>query len=180
MRPFSIFICLMILMFTSGIWGCSENRSFNQPKADAVAVLTPTEGNEAGGVVRFTNTDKGVRVMAQLAHLTPGLHGFHIHVFGDCRAADATSAGGHYNPGKEPHAGPDAEHRHVGDLGNVLADENGIANLDMVDPLIQISGPNSIVGRSVIVHADPDDLTSQPTGAAGARLACGVIGWAEH
>lgn len=180
MRPVSIVFGVTILMFTAGIWGCSENWSVNQPKADAVAVLAPTEGNEAGGVVRFTSTDKGVRVIAQLDHLAPGLHGFHIHVFGDCRAADATSAGGHYNPGEEPHAGPDAEHRHVGDLGNVLADDNGVATLDMIDPLIQIVGPNSIVGRSVIVHADPDDLTSQPTGAAGPRLACGVIGLAER
>jgi len=148
--------------------------------AKAVAVLHPTQGNTANGTVYFYQTGQGVRVVADVTGLTPGLHGFHIHQFGDCSALDGTSAGGHFNPTAEPHAGPDAAHRHAGDLGNLNADSTGSAHYDTVVSHIQISGPNSILGRGLIVHAQPDDLTSQPTGNAGARLACGAIGIAKE
>lgn len=144
--------------------------------SSAVAVLHPTEGNEAGGVVTFTRTETGVEVVAEVEGLTPGEHGFHIHEFGDCSAPDGTSAGGHFNPHGTEHGAPSGSQRHVGDFGNISAGEAGIATYDRVDSLITFSGENSIIGRGVIVHAEEDDLVSQPTGAAGARVACGVIG----
>jgi Cu-Zn family superoxide dismutase len=145
--------------------------------ARAVAELKPTEGSTVAGTVTFTAENGAVRVVAVVDGLEPGLHGFHIHEYGDCSAPDAASAGGHFNPGGTPHGAPDAplEQRHAGDLGNVEADAAGKAHYERVDQVISLAGPNSIVGKAVIVHAQGDDLTSQPTGDAGPRLACGVI-----
>ncbi len=149
-----------------------------QPDYDElVAVLHPTEGNEVNGEVRFTQTNDGVTVEGEINGLDPNsTHGFHIHEFGDCSASDGTSAGGHYNPLDQPHGGPDDEERHVGDMGNINADDNGTAEISYTDPLMAFSGETSILGRGVIVHAGEDDLESQPTGDAGDRLSCGVIG----
>ena len=146
----------------------------------AVAVMSPTEGSEARGVVTFTLTDAGISVVADLVGLEPGPHGFHIHEFGDCSASDGTSAGGHFNPEGTEHAAPGDSPRHVGDLGNITADDAGVVHHEFADTHITFTGPNSIVGRGVIVHAGEDDLTSQPTGAAGARVACGVVGIARQ
>ncbi len=142
----------------------------------AVAVLHPTEGSQVEGVVHFTKTGAGIRIEATVSGLTPGRHGFHIHMWGDCSAPDATSAGGHFNPTGQSHGAPDSPTRHVGDLGNLEAGENGLASYSRVDTVVAFSGPRSIIGRAVIVHAAEDDLASQPTGNAGGRLACGVIG----
>lgn len=147
--------------------------------ARAVAVVAPTAGSTVRGTVTFTATDGGVRITAQLEGLTPGSHGFHVHEFGDCSAADGTSAGGHFNPAGAPHAGPDAGARHTGDLGNLSADAQGTASYERVDRTVRLDGPHSVIGRGVIVHAAPDDLTTQPTGNAGGRVACGVIGMAK-
>jgi superoxide dismutase, Cu-Zn family len=141
----------------------------------AVAQLQPTQGNNVRGTVRFLDEGGKVRVIAEIAGLTPGEHGFHVHENGDCSAPDASSAGGHFNPTNQPHAARDAEARHIGDLGNLTADANGRAQLDYVDPKLTLNGPNSIVGRAVIVHAGRDDLRSQPSGDSGARVACGTI-----
>lgn len=145
----------------------------------AVCVLHPTEGNNVTGVVTFTRSGNNIKLVADLDGLTPGKHGFHIHEYGDCSKSDGTSAGGHFNPENMKHGAPGDAERHVGDLGNVVADENGHAHLEMTDDLISFSGKHSIIGRGIIVHAGEDDLTSQPTGAAGARVACGVIGIAN-
>jgi Cu-Zn family superoxide dismutase len=145
----------------------------------AIAVLHPASGSHVTGTVTFTKVDDGVRVVADVEGLTPGEHGFHVHEFGDCSAADATTAGPHFNPGKHQHAGPDAEMRHEGDLGNLTADASGKAHYDRVDKALKLSGEHSIMGRSLIVHEKADDLKTQPTGNAGARVACGVIGLAK-
>lgn len=142
----------------------------------AVAVLSPTAGNDVHGVVHFTQESDGVHVVANVEGLTPGKHGFHIHAFGDISAPDGTSTGGHFNPTHEQHGAPTAEHRHAGDLGNITADASGHGTMDYVDHTIMLNGPMSIVGHGVIVHAGEDDLHSQPTGAAGKRVAQGVIG----
>jgi Cu-Zn family superoxide dismutase len=142
----------------------------------AVAVLVATTGNTARGTVTFEVVEGGLRITAQIEGLPAGNHGFHIHEFGDCSAADGTSAGGHYNPGGAAHAGPDGSPRHVGDLGNITADTQGMASYDRTDRLVRLDGPDSVLGRAVIVHAGADDFATQPTGNAGARLACGVIG----
>lgn len=147
----------------------------------AVAVLHPTTGNQARGTVMFTRVGDGVKVVADITGLSPGEHGFHIHELGDCTAFDGKSAGGHFNPDGSPHGAPTApaKNRHVGDLGNITAHSYGKAHLELVDSLLAFDGVHSVIGRGVIVHADKDDLTSQPTGAAGSRVACGVIGIAK-
>lgn len=149
------------------------------PVTRAVAVIRPLKDSKVQGTVTFTQAGEGVRISASLTGLTPGLHGFHVHELGDCSAADGMSAGGHFNPKGEPHGGPKAEHRHAGDMGNVEAGADGSAVLEYVDPTLALSGPHSVLGRGVIVHAKADDLKTQPTGDAGGRLACGVIGAAK-
>lgn len=148
-----------------------------QQQRTAVADLEPTEGNEVRGTVTFTEEDGGVRVVAAITGLTPGEHGFHVHENGDCSAPDASSAGGHFAPQNNPHGAPDDPEgeRHVGDLGNIEADDEGGADYERVDDIIDLDGPNSVVGRAVVVHADADDLESDPSGNSGDRLACGVI-----
>ncbi len=145
----------------------------------AVCVLHPTEGNEVNGTVYFAKTDSGVQVTVTIEGLTPGKHGFHIHEFGDCSAVDGTSAGSHFNPEGHEHGAPMGEMRHAGDMGNVEANEEGIAQMEYFDKNMKLNGANSIIGHSIIVHASEDDLKSQPTGNAGARVACGVIGIAK-
>lgn len=142
----------------------------------AVAVLAPTAGSQVKGVVHFTQTAVGIRIEATVAGLPPGRHGFHVHEWGDCSASDATSAGGHFNPTNQPHGGPDNTARHVGDLGNLEAGSDSTATYSRVDTVVAFTGARSIIGHAVIVHAAADDLTSQPTGNAGGRLACGVVG----
>jgi len=147
----------------------------------AVATLQPTEGSDVHGTVTFTLVEGGVHVTAEVSGLTEGDHGFHIHEYGDCSAADGTSAGGHFNPDGTPHGAPmnPPSARHVGDLGNIHAGPDGKATYDRVDTELAFTGPHSILGRGLIVHEGADDLTTQPTGNAGARVACGVIGLAK-
>ena len=146
----------------------------------AVAVMHATAGNKAHGTVRFTQSGDSVKVVADLEGLNPGQkHAMHIHQFGDCSAPDATSAGGHYNPEGHPHALPETDMRHAGDLGNVQADADGKAHYEITISNVSVAGTkNPIIGRGVIVHAKPDD-GGQPVGNAGARVACGVIGIAN-
>ncbi len=146
----------------------------------AVCVLTPTKGNTVTGKVTFTEQAGGVLIEVAIAGLAPSSkHGFHIHEFGDLSAEDGASLGGHFNPAGHPHAAPDAEKRHSGDLGNLEADAQGNATIKRVDKTIQLNGEHCIVGRGIVVHAAPDDLTTQPTGNAGARIAVGAIGVAK-
>lgn len=145
---------------------------------EAVAVLRPTEGNDVHGIVRFVQEGDRVRVEARITGLPPNSrHGFHIHEFGDATSPDGKSAGGHYNPEGHDHAGPAISRRHAGDLGNVEADAEGTAVLTLTLDNVSISGHrNPILGRGVILHAGEDDLATQPTGGAGARIGIGVIG----
>lgn len=156
------------------IAGCGSGET-KAPSAEAT--LAPTQGSNASGHVRFTEVDDGVSIEARVAGLTPGGHGFHIHEKGDCSAPDATSAGGHFNPTGQPHGHPGKDDHHLGDLPMLTADASGQAMLSTVVKGLSIgSGDGNIVGRAVIVHAMPDDYTTQPTGNSGGRLACGVIG----
>ncbi len=158
-----------------------EHKTHNHDKKSmkAICVLNPTEGNNTHGTVTFTQTKNGIKVIAKLTGLSEGKHGFHIHEFGDCSAANGTSAGGHFNPEGHDHSALNAKMNHIGDLGNITANENGIGHLEFTTKQFSFHGPHSIIGRSIIVHADEDDLTSQPTGNAGARIACGVVGIAK-
>jgi Cu/Zn superoxide dismutase len=138
----------------------------------ATAVLQPTQGNSATGRVEFTKGPGGVTISAELQGLKPGPHGFHVHEKGDCSAPDASSAGGHFNPTTMPHAGPDADKRHDGDLGNVTADASGKAELTRVDKHLELSGDRSIVGRALAASRErrrPRCLRRDPSEVAAAR-----------
>jgi Cu-Zn family superoxide dismutase len=145
----------------------------------AIAVLHATSGSNVAGTVTFTAAGDEVKVVADITGLTPGKHGFHIHEFGDCSSPDGNSAGGHFNPTSHHHGAPDATDRHAGDLGNIEADASGKAHLEISDKVMKLNGSDSIIGHAVIVHEKVDDLKTQPTGNAGGRLACGVIGVAK-
>lgn len=142
----------------------------------AIATIHPTENNSAKGTVRFHKSPQGIHITAQISGLTPGIHGFHIHEFGDCSCKDASCAGGHFNPTNAQHGPPNQAKSHRGDLGNIHADNSGNAFYDSVNKYIQLNGPNSIIGRALIIHENADDLSSQPTGNSGARVGCGIIG----
>ena len=141
----------------------------------ATAELEPTKGNEAKGTVKFEPVSGGVRVVAELSGLKPGKHGLHVHEKGDCSAPDASSAGDHFNPTPAPHGSRDEKSAHIGDMGNIVANEDGEARLEYVDPHMALQGEKSILGKAVIVHAQADDLTTQPSGDSGARVGCGVV-----
>ncbi len=166
----------------TGLADAADPAAQPPPAADeeptrAVAFLSPASGSSVIGSVSFERSPDGVGILVHvtLDNLTPGEHGLHVHQHGDCTAFDAASAGEHFDTANAPHAGRDMNPRHVGDLGNVLADERGHVDVTFTDAMIALSGADSIIGRSVVVHADPDDLVSQPSGNSGARVACGVI-----
>ena len=166
---------VLALLFLSGA-GFTTSATAGEQSLQAVAEMNPTQGNNVRGIVTFREMGGMIHVTADLTGLPPGKHGFHIHEKGDCSAPDASSAGGHFNPANAPHGNPHAGPHHAGDFGNLEADKSGKAHFEtMFDDITLTDGPNSIIGRAVIVHANEDDLKTQPTGNAGARLACGVI-----
>ena len=156
------------------IGGCASMESAG-PKA--FAQLKPTAGNQAGGTVSFEQRGGKTVITAEVRGLKPNSeHGFHVHERGDCSAPDAMSAGGHFNPKSAPHGNHAAGSHHVGDMPNLKADANGLAKLVWEDDDFTVTdGPNSVVGKAVVVHRDPDDYKSQPAGNSGPRIACGVI-----
>ena len=143
----------------------------------ATAQLKPTKGSKAFGEATFEQVGGKVRVVVYVQGLTPGrAHGIHIHEVGDCGSGDGMSTKGHFNPFGKPHGHFGTENRHAGDLPALTANKGGRAKLDVEMDVITVTpGPASVVGRGLIVHADPDDYRTQPTGNAGARIACAVI-----
>lgn len=142
----------------------------------ANAVVRPASGSQVHGSVKFTQVGNRVKVEGEIAGLNPGRHGFHVHDKGDCSSPDAASAGAHFNPGGKKHGGADGAERHAGDLGNLTPNEYGKATISVtVDGISVGTGPNGVVGKSVIVHADPDDLKTDPGGNSGDRIGCGAI-----
>jgi Cu-Zn family superoxide dismutase len=165
---------LVGLAVLSVLAGCA---SMGPAGESATAQLMPRSGSQAEGNVSFRQQGDRVAVTVDVSGLKPNAeHGFHIHEKGDCSAPDGTSAGGHFNPFAKPHGQYAMAEHHAGDLPSLKADANGRASATF-----EISGPTvsagaaSIVGRGLIVHRDPDDFKTQPTGNSGARIACGVI-----
>jgi superoxide dismutase, Cu-Zn family len=154
---------------------CAGMRPTAGPSAKAI--LEPTQGNTASGTATFTQKGNRVQVVADVRGLKPNQeHGFHVHDKGDCSSGDGMSTGGHFNPLSKPHAHPSSADRHAGDMLALKADASGNASASVeVDTITVAEGPTSVVGRGLIVHAQPDDYRTQPTGNAGARIACGVI-----
>jgi Cu-Zn family superoxide dismutase len=142
----------------------------------AMATLAPTSGSTAGGTVRLVQmADGSVDVTVNLAGVPAGVHGFHVHDKGDC-GDNGNAAGGHFNPMTTAHGAPDATPHHAGDFGNVTASADGKVTAQFNTRSIMVAaGENSAVGHAIILHANPDDLVTQPTGNAGARIACGVV-----
>jgi superoxide dismutase, Cu-Zn family len=149
-----------------------------QETATATLQGTPDD-TDFKGTITFTPEGNGVRVVAHLEGVDQdGQHGFHVHETGDCTHGEGdkhfTTAGGHFNPANTEHACPPTEPRHAGDLGNIPV-TGGTGHLESTSNLLSLSGPNSAVGKAIILHAKADDCQTQPTGDAGDRLACGVI-----
>lgn len=150
---------------------------------ERTAVVTLYKGNEAVGDITFMQEQDGgaVKLSGTVSGLTPGKHGFHVHEKGDVRN-ECVAAGGHFNPEKKTHGAPNDTERHVGDLGNIEAGNNGVAAVNITDSVISLHGAHNIIGRALVVHNGTDDLgragteESKKTGTAGSRVACGVIG----
>lgn len=143
----------------------------------ATATLEPTRGSTTTGSVKFVQSGEVVKVSGEIRGLKAGAeHGFHIHEKGDCSSGDGMSAGGHFNPASKPHGHHGAGEHHTGDLPSLKADANGVATFSFESRTIRVgSTADDIVGKGLIVHRDPDDYKTQPTGNAGPRLACAVI-----
>ena len=167
-------LALLAILFLAAL-ACAHTK---QPMA--MAMLQPSVGSTAHGSVHFNQLSDGtVDVEIDLTGVPPGVHGFHVHDKGDC-GDNGMAAGGHFNPMNMPHAAPDAASHHAGDFGNVTADANGEVHARFNTHSITLgTGTNSAIGHAVILHANPDDLTTQPTGNAGARIACGIVNMAE-
>jgi Cu-Zn family superoxide dismutase len=156
--------------------GCQSMSTPEEPLR-ATAALQPTKGNKAFGEATFEQVGNKVRVIVFAQGLRAGQeHGFHIHEAGDCSSGDGMSAKGHFNPHGKPHGDPKSAERHAGDLPALKAGKDGRAKIDLeMDVITLMPGASNVVGKGLIIHADPDDYKTQPTGNAGARLACGVI-----
>jgi Cu-Zn family superoxide dismutase len=178
-RYATVVLALFVVMWLVAVRpGVSSDQGPAGP-TKAICVLQPLADAKVKGVITFTQVGDDVEVTGQITGLTPGKHGFHVHQFGDVSSTDGMSTGGHFNPDGKKHGGQHAMERHVGDLGNITADDKGVATLNMKDKMIKLQGPHSIIGRGLIVHAKADDEMTQPTGDAGGRAAGGVIGVAN-
>lgn len=173
-KRFAIRKVCAVFLAVAVLAGCAATAPSGGPRA--VAQLEPTRGNTASGRVEFVQQGDRVLVTGTLSGLKPGAeHGFHVHEKGDCSAADAMSAGGHFNPLGKPHAHGTSE-RHAGDLPSIRADASGNARYQAEMDVISVTaGPTSVLGKGLIVHRDADDYKTQPTGNSGPRIACGVI-----
>lgn len=157
----------------------------NFMKAERVRAVCVLEAKKIKGVIHLEELPNNkTKIYGTVSGLSPGLHAIHIHETGDLTDG-CMSACAHYNPFGKEHGGPNDKERHVGDLGNLIADKNGIAHYELIDDLVKLKGKYSVIGRSIIIHNDPDDLgkggfpDSKTTGHAGGRMVCGVIGYAS-
>jgi superoxide dismutase, Cu-Zn family len=158
----------------TGLTACSSAPG-SGPRASTQ--LQARSGSSVAGTVWFvTQGDGKVKVEARVSGLNPNQqHAFHVHEKGDCSAPDAMSAGGHFNPMGHPHGAP-GQMRHAGDMPALQADASGTATATFTTDGMSVgTGSTDIVGKALIVHAKPDDYTTQPTGNAGGRIACGII-----
>ncbi|HWW62792.1 MAG TPA: superoxide dismutase family protein [Thermoanaerobaculia bacterium] len=166
-----VYSILVLAIALVGLAGCASSKG-----PSATVTLTPTSGNTAQGAVTFRQLKTGqVEVEVNLTGVPSGTHGFHLHEKGDC-GDNGNAAGGHFNPSSMAHGAPDATSHHAGDFGNVTADDSGNVRVTRtVNGITVTAGPNSVVGHAVILHANADDLVTQPSGNAGPRIACGVV-----
>ena len=163
-------------IFLAGLGACSMPGAPAPGGPRAMAPLQAKSGSQVGGTIVFTQHSSGLRVVARVSGLKPNQeHGFHVHETGDCSAPDALSAGGHFNPTGQPH-GPQSTAHHAGDMPSLKADAAGNAEATFTLENVTLAGAiDGVIGKAVIVHAQPDDYQTQPTGNSGGRIACGLI-----
>ena len=179
-RQIVVGACVCILVATVSCGAKEEGGETavqTEPVRRATAYINPRSGSDLGGSAIFINDGSQVELQVSLEQAPPGEHAVHIHETGDCSAEDASSAGGHWNPTAEDHGQWDTAPFHLGDIGNIVVDEEGKGSLSLITDRWSMGGgaANDILGHAVVGHADPDDFSSQPSGAAGARIGCGVI-----
>lgn len=145
------------------------------PGGKASAVIEGRSGSKLTGSAEFMMHGETMMVTVTVKNAAPGVHAVHIHEKGDCSAPDATSAGGHFNPGGHQHGAPDGKEHHAGDLGNMTVEADGTGSIMVHSGDLSLEGPNSVIGHSIIIHEKSDDFVTQPTGNAGGRIGCGVI-----
>ncbi|VDK76495.1 unnamed protein product [Litomosoides sigmodontis] len=181
--PFTISVACANSIYIARRSNLKRNVRNDVAKMKAIAIL---RGDTVNGIIYFQQDNKNLptRISGEISGLTPGLHGFHIHEYGDTRNS-CRCAGGHFNPFGKTHGGPTDRIRHIGDLGNIKTGSDGIAYVNIISNYIKLSGPISIVGRALVVHANEDDFgkgvgdqkeESLRTGNAGGRIACAIIG----
>lgn len=165
---------LLCLALVAAVAGCASSAG-SEPHA--TADLAPTTGNSTSGTVHFVTSGNRVQVKGEVRGLKPNAeHGFHVHEKGDCSSGDGMSTGGHFNPSGAPHGAHGKGTHHAGDLPSLRANASGVATFSFESTTLSVgSGSTDVVGKGLIVHRDPDDYTTQPTGNAGPRLACAVI-----
>jgi len=183
---------VIVALFAAGLAGCASAPREPSPAPNtagtpigatalgrhAVVHLTAASGSLVSGSLQLVGNARGVRISGVIGGLAPGSsHGFHVHETGDCSAADAASAGGHFNPAASVHGRAGSRHHHAGDIDNLVAGPDGVARveLQMTGVSLGDGGPDDIAGRAFVVHAAPDDYRTQPSGNSGARIACGVV-----
>ncbi|MDR2153572.1 MAG: superoxide dismutase family protein [Burkholderiaceae bacterium] len=180
MKIIPVGLTLLSCAVVATIAACTTGHANPRASARLIAatgVPQPNPNAPVQGTIHFTLAGNMLKVDSVVTGLKPNtLHAFHVHEKGDCSAPDFSSAGSHFNPTSEPHGAHDSAHHHLGDLPQLMADAKGTARVSFDSALLKLSGPHGIVGKSVIVHRDPDDVNAQPVGNAGPRLACGVIG----
>ena len=173
-RPAALTLSALLLAGCS--MTCADDEALDGYGAVASAVLEAKSGSQLSGWARFVERQGGVAAIVHVEGAAPGWHAVHVHEHGDCSSEDGKSAGGHFNPGATEHGSPHAPTHHAGDLGNMWVAEDGVGHHEIFMPELTVTGgAYSVVGRGLIVHAGADDLVSQPTGAAGGRIGCGVI-----
>jgi Cu-Zn family superoxide dismutase len=184
MRNFRVVVPVAWAVCTAGLAACVFVAGNDDLPAEheeqhgsvASARIEARSGATLSGHATFTQVAGGTLVEILVEGAPPGWHAVHVHEFGDCSAADGASAGSHFNPTGHPHGSPHHPQHHAGDLGNMWVDQTGNGRHVILMPELTVTpGANSVVGRSIIVHADIDDLTTQPTGNAGGRIGCGEI-----
>ena len=163
----------ILLLIVLGFSACST------PKIIATANIVSLQNETILGVAKFIDTKEGVLFKVDLQTKENATLGVHIHQFADCSDPEGKKAGGHWNPTKETHGSWGAGKFHSGDLGNIITDKNGKGSFEILDTLGRWSlgkeKRTSVLNKAIIVHAGIDDRTSQPSGAAGKRIACGII-----
>ena len=167
--------CLLLIGVSLALTGCDSDDESMQ--TEAMAEIAPTSGNSVTGEAVFTQNGADITVTIEIENASPGEHGVHIHATGDCSAPDGTSAGGHWNPTDVAHGKWGDAEFHLGDLGNIAVGADGTGSFELTTDLwdMDTGSDLDVVGKAIIVHAGADDFVSQPSGAAGARIGCGVI-----